>query len=140
MSGKLGNCASLTAVDADRVLSSKATAVQLCADCPLQYACIAMLTQAHDRNSCMGGLNYEERLIVLRLALEDLQVQEIAPARFERWLGEHPHVLAQARDEYRRVQREKRNSLRRRQYTREYMSGFRTLSKLADRPTRAMYY
>lgn len=135
-----GNCATVKPYQLDDVLSKKQTALQLCADCPLQYDCIATLLVARDRNSCMGGLNYEERLILHQQIATVLHTASPSTRDVVTYLQQHPDALSHVRREYRNRQRAKRNSLRRRQYTREYMSGTRTLTSLAQQYSTTITY
>ena len=135
-----GNCATAKPRQLDNLLSRKQTAQQLCQDCPLQHHCIAMLLVARDRNSCMGGLNYEERLILHQQLTGVLQQSQLSASEIVSYLHHHPEVLNYAQDEYRRRQRNKRNSLRSLQYTREYMSGHGTLTTAASNPVPILYY
>lgn len=135
-----GNCATVKLRQLDDLLSRKQTALQLCEDCPLQYNCIATLLVSHDRNSCMGGLNYEERIVLQQQITDELHATSLSANDVVVYLRAHPDALSCVRCEYRRRQRSKRNSLRRRQYTREYMSGYRTLTELARQNAAAVTY
>lgn len=141
MAGKKGgNCATVEPHLLDTLLSRKQTATQLCEDCPLQHHCIASLLTAHDRHSCMGGLNYEERIILHQQLTGALVQSQISASEIISYLHHHPEVINYAQDEYRRRQRNKRNSLRRLQYTRDYMSGHGTLTAAASNPAPILYY
>lgn len=127
-----GNCAGVPAAQLDVLLERKSTAVQLCADCPLQYSCIATLVLSHDRNSCMGGLNREERVLLQRRIMQALRKAQLTHRDVVQYLQAHPEAIAQARSAYRRYKRRERNSRRRREYTREYMRGVRTITSMAQ--------
>ncbi|GGI14694.1 hypothetical protein GCM10007377_12200 [Galliscardovia ingluviei] len=80
----------------------------------------------------MGGLNREERVLLQRRILQALRKAQLTHRDVVQYLQEHPEAIAQARSAYRRYKRRERNSRRRREYTREYMRGVRTITSMAQ--------